>query len=239
MIKRHIPNFITTLNLASGFMGIVFTMNSHIQWAVYMVLLAAVFDFTDGFAARLLKSYSTIGKSLDSLADVISFGLLPGILVYSMQTELNTSPESLMGFIPYTAVLIPSFSALRLAIFDNDENQRENFRGLPTPANALFFASLSFFLANREQATFMDNQTAVSLGLFFITIFMSFLLVSRINMFSLKFRSLGFKENMLRYIFILGSLVAILVLGIEGIAITVIPLYIFLSVVFRNQFKMN
>jgi CDP-diacylglycerol--serine O-phosphatidyltransferase len=237
MIKRGIPNFITILNLGSGFLGVIFIMNSNIRLAVYMVILAALFDFLDGFAARLLNAYSAIGKSLDSLADVISFGLLPGLMVYSIQSELLFETNNLFKLIPYTAVLIPAFSALRLAIFDNDESQKYNFRGLPTPANALFFASFSYLFITYEWSFVKDNPLLVSSGILLLTIIMSWLLVSKINMFSLKFRTFAVKENGIRYFFLVSSIAAIALFGIKGISIIIVPLYVLLSLIFQRTMK--
>ena len=153
-IVRNIPNFITSLNLVAGFTAVIFAFNINtIAYAPYYVFLAAVFDFFDGFSARLLKSYSKIGKELDSLADVVSFGVAPGVLMYQM---LQFSSYNFLMFENNTIIniivasLIPVFSALRLAKFNIDERQSDSFIGLPTPASAILIASITiiFFSAN-------------------------------------------------------------------------------------------
>ena len=129
------------MNLTAGSVGVIFLFSGNLAAASAMIFLAAVFDFFDGFLARLLGVHSAIGKSLDSLADMVSFGLLPGLLVYTMQNELNVPVTTAGNIFALTGLMIPVLSGLRLAIFDNDEEQKFVFRGLPTPANALFFAA--------------------------------------------------------------------------------------------------
>jgi len=144
---KHIPNFITSLNLAAGFIAIIFASNGELVTASWLILAAMIFDFLDGFSARLLNAYSEVGKELDSLADVVSFGVAPGIIIYQLLNEslslfspmivsLNGSGFSLVLLIPS---VMPVCAALRLAKFNTDPSQAKSFRGLPTPANALSY----------------------------------------------------------------------------------------------------
>ncbi|OZA56958.1 MAG: CDP-diacylglycerol--serine O-phosphatidyltransferase, partial [Sphingobacteriales bacterium 39-40-5] len=139
-MKKHIPNSVTCLNLFSGCLGIVFAFQGNLIWASYAIVIAAVFDFFDGMLARLLKAYSDIGKELDSLADMVSFGVLPSVIIYQL---FALSPQIDFGadWLSFSAFIIAVFSALRLAKFNIDTRQSENFIGLPTPANALLIAS--------------------------------------------------------------------------------------------------
>src|SRR6476620_6072036 len=136
-MTRHIPNFLTCCNLICGCLGIVFVLEGRLVPAAYFVWAACVFDFFDGFAARMLKVSSPIGKELDSLADVVSFGVLPAMVMYTMIGNSTTSPA-----LPYLGFMIAVFSALRLAIFNIDETQTDSFKGLNTPANSFFITSL-------------------------------------------------------------------------------------------------
>ncbi len=240
-MKRHIPNFVTILNLLSGFIGIWFVLEYNPFYGALMIFLAAVFDFADGFLARQLKAYSDIGKSLDSLADMVSFGVLPGFLIFRLQTisiGLGTGYEWIPGlkisemlFI-IAPLLIPAFSALRLAKFDNDKRQTEEFRGLPTPANAMFIAAWVYSYPAMHMALSWLYLPWVIFG---ISILLAILLVTDIPMFSLKFKSFGFKANSLRYVFLGFSIVIIIAFKIPGI-LAVIAGYICVSVV-RNLLK--
>ncbi|HYG04637.1 MAG TPA: CDP-diacylglycerol--serine O-phosphatidyltransferase [Chryseosolibacter sp.] len=216
-MKRHLPNFLTCCNLVCGCLGIVFVLEERAIPAAYFVWAACVFDFFDGFIARWLNVASPIGKELDSLADMISFGVLPSLVMYKM-LESSGSFEAL----PYAAFLIAVFSALRLAIFNIDETQRDNFKGLATPANTIFITSLPLIA---ETAGKWLYQPAVLLA---ITIMFSFLLVSRIDIFALKFKNFSWADNKVRFIFLGISL--LLLIGLQIVAIPlIIILYIVLS----------
>ena len=213
-MKKHIPNFITSCNLLSGCAGIVFTFQGKPDYAVYFIWLALVLDFADGMAARLLNVRSAIGKELDSLADMVSFGVLPALLMFFMLQQ-----KTAVEWLPFSAFLIAVFSALRLAKFNIDTRQEENFIGLPTPANALFISSLIFF------------SGSLSLGLLMaVTIIFSFLLIAEIPLFSLKFNSLNWSGNQVRYIFLLLTLLLIVLLQLTAIPFIIIG-YILLSLI--------
>lgn len=232
-LLRHIPNGITCLNLFCGCLSIIHVFENQLTIAVYFIFAAAVLDFFDGFVARLLKAYSNIGKELDSLADVVSFGVAPSAIMYSLL--LNTAsgrglPVDLYTsgwFISMAAFLIAVFSALRLAKFNIDSRQTESFIGLPVPANALFICSLAFIIqGNGSLASFVNNMYF----LLAVTLVFSFLLVSELPLFSLKFKSFDWKNNKIRYIFLGVSAVALLLFQWAGLAF-VILFYILLSLV--------
>lgn len=230
-MKKHIPNAITCLNLLCGCIGIVMAFNDNLIFASYAILVAAVFDFIDGLAARLLKAYSEIGKELDSLADVVSFGVLPSVIVFKLfllAPQLGLISE----YINYSAFLIAIFSALRLAKFNIDTRQTENFIGLPTPANALLIASLPFIVAGSN--SFLSAFILNPFFLFILSLGMGLLLVMEIPLMSLKFKNLNFNDNLYRYILII--LAALLILLFKFVAVpVVIFLYILLSII---QFRL-
>lgn len=216
MIKKHIPNFITSLNLFSGCIGVLLAFQGNYQGAFIAILLSAVFDFFDGFAARLLKAYSPMGKELDSLADVVSFGVVPGVIVFSLLSSMDINE-----WIPYLAFLIPVFSALRLAKFNIDERQTSSFIGLPTPANAIFLGGLVFSFSG-----FLISNTWILIGL---TLVFSFLLVAEISMFALKFKNFSWKNNQVQYLFLIGCVIILAVFRLNAFSI-LIAWYILLSI---------
>jgi len=223
MIRKHIPNAITCLNLVSGCIAIVFAFQGDYTNAAYLIALAAIFDFFDGFAARLLKAYSPLGKELDSLADVVSFGVAPGVMLFSFLTDLSFATDN-SEYLAYFAFLIPVFSALRLAKFNIDERQTSTFIGLPTPANALFWA---FGISSSFE--YLLDTTLDPLVVVFVTIIFSWLLISNLPMFALKFKHYKWMGNRLRYYFLAGCLLFIILLGISGLSACIIW-YIALSV---------
>jgi CDP-diacylglycerol--serine O-phosphatidyltransferase len=234
---RHIPNFITSLNLASGFVSIIFILNGDINTASWLILAAMIFDFLDGFAARALKAYSDIGKELDSLADVVSFGVAPGLIIYHLlNASLSTDNQSIINITWFTSLIIwtitaimPVCAALRLAIFNIDTTQTTSFRGLPTPANALAVITVvlgSYYSGAASVASFMANP----ISLILLSLSLSLLMVSRIPLLSLKFSSLKIKGNEGRYILIAVCAVMVSVFGIGSIP-WIIPVYIIVSLI--------
>ncbi|HEY6915025.1 MAG TPA: CDP-diacylglycerol--serine O-phosphatidyltransferase [Paludibacter sp.] len=216
MIKKHVPNFITCLNLFSGCVAVFLAFKGNYQGAFIAILIAAVFDFFDGFAARILKAYSPMGKELDSLADVISFGMAPGAIVFSLLSETNINE-----WLPYLAFLIPAVSALRLAKFNIDERQTSSFIGMPTPANAIFWGGLTFSYAGLLVEYYW--------GLIILTMLFSYLLVAEIPMFALKVKNLAWKDNQIQYIFLLVTVALLVVFQVNAFA-PIIGWYILLSV---------
>lgn len=197
--------------------------------ALTFIVIGAVFDFFDGFAARLLHVSSPIGKELDSLADDITFGFAPAAIVYSLLQDLNPCLSFPGTLLPYAAFLIAAFSALRLAKFNLDERQTTSFVGLPTPANALFWAAVAVGF----HRWFMENTFSfyVILALTFIS---CGLLVAEVPMFALKFKNFSFRDNWLRYVFVGLAAVLIALLGIRGLAATIV-LYILLSLLTQRR----
>ena len=216
-MKKHIPNFITSLNLFSGCIAVLLAFQGNYQGAFIAILLSAVFDFFDGFAARLLKAYSPMGKELDSLADVVSFGVAPGVIVFSL-----LSKAEMHVFLPYLGFIIPVFSALRLAKFNIDERQTSSFIGLPTPANAIFWAGLIF--------SYSDNLVSNVWVLIALTLVFSYLLVAEIPMFALKFKNYNWKNNQIQYLFLLVTIILLAVFQLNAFA-PIIGWYILLSVI--------
>ncbi len=217
MIKKHIPNFITCLNLFSGSIAVYFAFQGNYPAVLIFVLLSAVFDFLDGFAARLLKAYSPMGKELDSLADMVSFGLAPGAVAFSLLNHSN-----LPHWVAFAGFIISVFSGLRLAKFNIDERQTSSFIGLPTPANAIFWIGLGF--------SYPDFLTEKSWLVLFLIAFFSGLLVAEIPMFSLKIKSLGWKKNQLQYIFLIICIALLTFFGLNAFA-PIIGWYILLSII--------
>jgi CDP-diacylglycerol---serine O-phosphatidyltransferase len=238
---KHVPNFITSLNLAAGFMAVIFAANGDVISASWLILAAMIFDFLDGFSARLLKSYSEIGKELDSLADVVSFGVAPALIIYQLLVNSVSSTSSASSNdLPFSIfvirsipVIMPVCAALRLAKFNTDTTQTISFKGLPTPANAL--AVISLIIADRyTDSTIFDCLTGSPAALIIFTLFLSLLMVSRLPLLSLKFSNLKFSGNEGRFILIGLVLVSFLILG-PGAAPLIIPFYItasFLSLIF-------
>ena len=226
-IIRHIPNTFTCGNLLCGCIGIVAVFHDNSVLAAYLIGLAAVLDFLDGFLARLLKAYSPIGKELDSLADCVTFGVLPAVIVFDLfrrsfpYTTLEADPVPLLC---YLAFLIAIFSALRLAKFNVDTRQTHSFIGVPTPANAILIASLPLIMDSVFFASILILNQAFLIGL---TLVMSYLLVAEFELFALKFKHYGWAGNQIKYIFLILSVV---LLG--WLHYVAIPLIIFLYILF-------
>ena len=216
-MKKHIPNAITCCNLISGCIAILFALQAQFELALLMIIVGAVFDFFDGMTARLLHVSSPIGKELDSLADVVTFGVAPSMMLYKMLAQF-------CEYTPYLAFLIAAFSALRLAKFNLDERQAMGFIGLPTPANALMWGS---FIAYCPQC--LLECASLSYILIVAILISCYLLVSEIPMFALKFKTWGWKGNEVKFIFLITCLPLLFFFRGLGIAF-VILWYMVLSV---------
>lgn len=235
-MKKQIPNIITLLNLFSGCIAIVMAFNGNFKAVVFFVLLAAVFDFLDGFVARLLGVSSKLGVELDSLADVVSFGVAPAMAVFVLLQNLIQLPSFLLPakeVIPFMAFLIPVFSAYRLAKFNIDERQTSSFLGLPTPANALFW--ISFVYANQTTGTHDIFYFYLTL---ILIIALSLLMISELPMFSLKIKKLQIKGNEPQLILLALTVIFILLKGIKGVALSILA-YIAISAVMTKGKKIN
>ncbi len=224
-MKKHIPNAITCANLFSGCIGIVFAFKGELETAAYFVLLSGIFDFFDGMVARLLNVKSEIGKQLDSLADMISFGFLPGIVMF----KLLSLSDYQSTYLPYLGFVITIFSALRLAKFNIDERQNEDFIGLNTPMNTLFIVSLPFIAKDYPEIV---GSSIILISIISLT---SYLLVSEIKIFSFKLSDLDWRKNKMKFIFLFLSLILIAFLKFVAIPFILI-LYITLSILhFKND----
>ena len=191
---KHIPNTITSMNLLCGALGVIFTFKGELNIAFYLMIASAVCDFFDGFAARLLKAFSPIGKDLDSLADMVSFGVLPAMMLYRRMVEGGVT-----GFLSYVPLIIAVFSALRLAKFNIDTRQTENFLGLPTPACAMWCGALIYAADNGVMSGvhMLHNPYFIPA----VSVVLAFLLISEIPMLSIKFKK-GSEYNSVRITFI-------------------------------------
>ncbi len=234
-LKNHIPNSITLLNLTSGIISIYFGVKgtpADLAIAGIFIFVGAVFDFFDGFSARLLHAKTNIGLQLDSLSDMITFGVAPGFILYQMLLMSHGNPMTTgIDLLPFLAIMVPWMSALRLAKFNVDETQVTSFRGLPTPALAILVASLP--LIRQELYASQDIWYMIFTNTYFlltISIFGSLLLISTFPMFSLKFHSFGWRENIIKYVFL--ALAVVLLISLQALAIPFIfLLYLFLSLI--------
>ena len=231
MIK-HIPNSITCCNLLSGCISIVLLCNGFVAAAGIMIFIAAVFDFLDGFAARLLKAYSPLGAQLDSLSDVVSFGVAPSFIMYYYLNQVVKMDIGGVNVAPFAAFFLAVFAALRLAKFNIDDRQTTSFIGLPTPAMGIFVASLPFTLGH-ESLSFMSALMTSPYFLYAIVALFSFLMISEIPFFSLKVKSLKFKENKHLYLVALFAIIKVAIFGFAAIPFVML-FYILLSL-----FKVN
>jgi CDP-diacylglycerol--serine O-phosphatidyltransferase len=232
-MKRHLPNLITLLSLACGTAAIVLTLEGQWRWAVYLLLAASVLDFLDGFAARMLKAHSDMGKQLDSLADLVSFGVLPAMFIYVIFSTLfqNQAEDSgifkgaLQWVVLISVLLVPVLSAIRLARFNMEDDQGAFFYGLPTPAHALFWTGIFW--------QFMEGGRlfGTPMNLFFmwaIMLIMAFHMIVPVPMYSLKFEHWRLRGNLIRYLLLLLAIVILVSMGLGGLPM-VILVYILLS----------
>ncbi|RYE36322.1 MAG: CDP-diacylglycerol--serine O-phosphatidyltransferase [Sphingobacteriaceae bacterium] len=230
-MKKHIPNAITCMHLFSGCIGIVFAFQERLDFAAYAVFTAAFFDFLDGMAARLLKVHSEIGKQLDSLADMVSFGVLPAAIIFHL-FQLPDSGSN--NFWIFSAFFIAIFSALRLAKFNVDTRQTNSFIGLPTPASAMVSASFPLILLQGDAS--FTGLISSSYFLIIYIIVNCFLLVAELPLLSLKFKNLGFAENSYRYILLIFGLISLLIFKFAAIPL-IILFYIILSIIQNTTTK--
>jgi len=232
-MKRHIPNLLTLLNLVCGTGAIVLTLEGQWQWAVYLMLIASVLDFLDGFAARMLNAYSDTGKQLDSLADMVTFGVLPAVFIYTIFKALflnraegiSTFHVGLQWVVLASVAIVPVLSAIRLARYNTNTGDGAFFLGLPTPAHALFWTGIFW--------QFMESGTlfGTALNLFFlwaIMLIMAFHMILPVPMYSLKFTHFRLRGNLIRYLLILLTAVILLLTGLPGLSLVILT-YILLS----------
>jgi len=248
-MKQQLPNAITLLNVLSGSVATVFAVLNHLELAALFVFIGILFDFLDGLAARALNVQSEIGVQLDSLADMITSGLVPGIVMFQLLSMSQTGGwnisftsgiDEIISWTSFKVTLLPFFgflitmaSAYRLAKFNTDENQATSFIGLPTPANALLILSMPLILLYHEN-DFLNTLILNPWFLVGLTILSCFLLNSKIELFALKFKNWSFRDNALRYIFIIVSLVLLMTLKFLAVP-AIIVFYIISSVVTKER----
>jgi CDP-diacylglycerol--serine O-phosphatidyltransferase len=247
--KRHIPNIVTLLNLFAGCIAVIFAVNGNFIVAAIFVFLGIFFDFFDGLLARKLNVQSPLGIQLDSLADLVTSGVVPGIIMFKLISLTVDAPDYSaysdhwnsifhwqgfkMSVLPLIGLLIPLASAYRLAKFNLDEDQQTYFKGLPVPANTLLILSLPLIL-EYQNSDIMNSIIINKWFLIGLTLLSCYLLNSNIKLFALKFKDWSFKTNAVRYIFLILSVVCLIVLQFAGIPLVII-LYILLSLL--NQSK--
>ncbi|NQU55474.1 MAG: CDP-alcohol phosphatidyltransferase family protein [Bacteroidetes bacterium] len=238
-IIAQIPNFITCLNIVMGTLAVFFAIDGHLIWAGIFICGASILDFLDGFAARLLKAYSTIGEQLDSLADIVSFGVAPGAILFTLlefslfgknQPIYEIGANWYEWMILFSAFLIPVFGAIRLARFNANPVDEPFFRGLPIPANGLFWASLGLMLELPRYQELLQLLYSTE-NLVIMGVFMSGMMVITMPMFSLKPKSFGVRENWYRYLFLALSIVLLIAFNVYGIALIVF-LFILMNLAF-------
>lgn len=233
-IKKHIPNLITLINLFCGCIAVVFVSESNYEMAFYMVCLGIFFDFFDGFFARLFKVSSPLGLQLDSLADMVTSGVVPGYVMYTLFVK-SANPHDVIGsaFIPFLGFIVTLGSCYRLANFNIDTRQTDSFIGLPTPANALFILSLPLVIEFSDSLMIFEILTNhwVLLG---IALCSTYVLNAEIPLFALKIKKFNLKDNALQIVFLLISLVMLIFLHYIAIPLIII-FYVLLSVV-NNKF---
>ena len=235
-LKQHIPNAITCGNLISGCISILFIACNMPVKAALMIFVAGLFDFFDGFTARLLKAHSPIGADLDSLADVVSSGVAPGFIMYWLMVRAADLPEVVwlgVSVLPCLAFLLPVFSAIRLAKFNVDDTQKTSFRGLPAPGMSIFIASLPLALSQMGHLTDGVLGYWACLG---ITLIFSFMMVSRLRFFSFKMKSAKWKGNEVRWIFLIVAVAAVAVFRLVALPFVMV-LFMLLSVFFAERME--
>lgn len=233
-IKSLIPNTLTCCNLISGCIATMFAFQQSYQQALLWIIIGAVFDFFDGMSARALHVSSDIGKELDSLADDITFGFAPSAVIYSLLTQM-VFPDYLAfaeSWLPFAAFIMAAFSGVRLAKFNLDTRQTLTFIGLPTPANALFWASLIASFGTEM----MTKSWLVPVILIGVIVF-SLFLIAEIPLFALKFKNYSWADNKTKYIFLLGCVVLLIIFGIKGISLCIAWYIILALILFATSSK--
>lgn len=246
IMKRQIPNLITLLNIFCGCVATVFAALNQLELAAVFMFLGIIFDFFDGLAARLLNVKSELGLQLDSLADVITSGLVPGMVMFQLlnmskvggwndSSTVSWATHSNISILPFLGFLITLASAYRLAKFNLDEGQQSSFKGLPTPANALLIISLPLILLYHNN-DFLNGIILNEWFLIGLTILSCYLLNSKIELFALKFQNWSFKDNAIRYIFLIISLILLTTVKFLAVPI-IIAFYILSSLLGKVSFE--
>ncbi len=232
-MKQLLPNIFTLANLAAGLLALQSLVSGQYRSSAVLIAVALLCDFLDGLVARALKVHSELGKQLDSLADVVSFGVVPGFMLFAMFQEIPRTGEPLPVFLPYLAFLIPLFTALRLAKFNLDSRQAEFFIGLPSPANAILIYALGVWAFSTDNET-TQNILFHPFLLTLLVLLSSLLLVAEIPLLSFKLQDLSWRNNKGRILLILGSFVLFILLRFRALAF-VVPLYLLVSLLFKPR----
>jgi len=227
-LKKHIPNLFTLGNLFCGTLATIYAIVGDYEMTAFLVVLGIVFDFFDGFLARMLGVTGELGKQLDSLADMVTSGVAPGIVMLNLLLQTMEADYS-YHYIAYTGLLLTLAAAYRLAKFNIDTRQSESFIGLPTPAMSLFIISLPLIQTSTDIQFVSDlvNNNYVLIG---ITVVLSILMNLELPLFSLKFKSFGLKENLIKYIFLFISVIMIVTIHYLSVPL-IILLYVLLSII--------
>lgn len=234
-IKNNLANALTLANLFAGCVGVIHLILGDYQTTAICLILSAIFDFFDGFVARALKSNSNLGLQLDSLADMVSFGVIPGLTMYKALEPFGTE---LLGLhlpfeVKYIGLVVTVFSCLRLAIFNLDEEQRYYFKGLNTPTNTVLLFGLYYAFKETGTFSFLFDNALLLIILAFLT---SWLLISPIKMMAMKFKSKALKDNYPKIVLLVGGIAILAIFRTVGIPMLVIY-YMFVSVIFQRQLK--
>lgn len=234
-IKNNLANAITLGNLLSGCIGAIHLISGDYQTTAICIVLSLILDFFDGFTARALKANSNLGTQLDSLADMVSFGLVPGLTMFKMLEQFGTNlfGMTLPFEIQYFGLLITLFSCLRLAIFNLDEDQKYYFKGLNTPSNTILIFGLFYAFKENQSFEFLLNN---EFALIVLTIISSWLLISPIKMIAMKFKSMKLQDNYPKIALLVGSVIILVIFKTVGIPM-VILYYILISIIFQKQLK--
>lgn len=230
-IKKHIPNLVTLCNLLCGTLATIFAVDGHFELTAFFVALGVFLDFFDGFFARILKVSGELGKQLDSLADMVTSGVVPGIVLFSLLGYEKQGLDEFSSFsaIPLIGLLVTIAACYRLANFNLDTRQSESFIGLPTPAMSLFVVSLPLIQMHSE-IDFIRELIGNTYFLISISIFFSFLMNSKLHLFSLKFKNYTLKENLFKYILIVLSVIFLITMKFLAVPI-IILCYLLLSII--------
>ncbi len=244
-IKNNLANAFTLGNLFSGCIGIIELLKGNYEITAICIIISLVLDFFDGFVARAMKSNSNLGVQLDSLADMVSFGFLPGVAMYSMlETATSSGLGEFFPWIKYLGLLITVFSCLRLAIFNIDDEQTYYFKGLNTPTNTVFIFGICYLMFNEIHSQSLQNpfgQLSISFKfgseiLIILTLLSSWLLVSPIKMIAMKFKSMKWQDNIPKIVLLIGGILILIFFKIIGIPLLVVY-YILVSLIFQKKLQ--
>ncbi len=240
MIRKNLANAVTCLNLICGCLSILYCIRIDLQMASMFIIAAAIFDFLDGFVARLTNSYSPIGKELDSLADVVSFGVAPGFILFALfyynSNFLTIDFDPMKNWYSFAAFLLPCGSALRLAKFNIDTRQSDGFIGMPVPSMGFIVAALPFIIFDEKTPEWFSNFLVHPITLIFLILGLCYLMLSELQLISLKFKTYDFASNKPRYILLGIGAVLLVLLKFKALPLIILS-YLFISVTIGKEEK--